>query len=1231
MVGAGFSRNAEKSRPAAPEIPLWSDLAIRMYLTLYPPSGDPSSPTVPAEWSQPGSILSLAQEYEAAFGEKKLYELVETQLRDDYYKPGDFHGRLLRLPWRDVFTTNWDTLLERTRASVIQRAYGLVRTMDEIPSSPRPRIVKLHGCLSMHNKLIFTEEDYRTYQTHYAPFVNTVQQAMMETVFCLIGFSGDDPNFLHWSGWVRDNLGPSAPRIYLAGWLGLSPHRRRMLEARNVMPIDLAQHPKASTWPDALRHKYATDWLLTTLELGRPYDISDWPLFSTKHHPVPATHLEPVQKLQSSLPKSEHMPDRKPDGKTENDLDSVNRIINIWAHNRRLYPGWLVIPFRRVQQLSSYTQEWHDIILETLPKWDPDTRLASIGELVWRKCILMEPFQPELTKAIEELLGVIDCQREVIDGTVDKTLNWQTIRATWLMVAGALVTEARHQLDSDVFHASVSRLAPYRNDNPDLDHMLHHEVCMWAAAALDYEGLRSALTGWDTDTADPAWMMRKSALLFEAGLHDEAERLVDGALVAIREHAYDGESLANPSREGWALWSALKREDLFENPIDAVRKWEELAVLKCNANIERDCYAESLDKRSEDAAGRPFDLGVVPGENITFSNATYHGYLAAYRAIRLTELAGLPPAQGGVAVASGMLGLAASALMPHEPEVATRLILRITTYDKDKRLNSILSRAHVASMPKEAIERLSSNIFEAVDFFLPRISIPGGGGREIFWLERLRVAIEALSRLVVRLDEEKARETLDRALGWYSCGAIAKDPWMSEAVKNVLSRSWEALPESCKKEQLIELLALPIVGVDGFSAFGMHYPDPGHLLMNDTVKVVRSQNQEQRWHDIVRLLVRGLQQDGEARKRASIRLAWLINNEMLTDSEEQAAIEALWGPDYCTHDNLPEGTALYDWVFLTLREPEEGVSESRFRRKWLETSMPLTEAGEHVYKILWQVGIAIRGLGVKGKPLSLSQDEQCYLASAVGAWSRTPGPTPMGYSGDSKFPMIVGKEFIEWAIEGLESILLEIEIPESDSQTLYSKVQRLRSYGIKTMRLMVGLVKVLPNRSDDIVQDMRMALASDDDRLATDALRGLWYWLQMSREREGQLVEPSIDLIREIGIIIATRRKAALSLALQAAKWIFVEGSVEQRESIGELASQGIGFLKEELSYEREHDADLDVPLLRWGCTHLAIVMHKNGCAQSPGVAQWLADADTDPLPEVRYARGPDHVSLVVG
>ena len=269
MVGSGFSRNALRTRPDAKALPMWGDLVEEMSHELYPQGArGPSASDGP---------LRLAQEYKTAFGQSHLHRFLRQLVRDDDFRPGDAHLRLLRLPWRDVFTTNWDTLLERARTSVAERAYSVVRNMDEIPLANRPRIVKLHGSFSAYFPLIFTEEDYRTYPTKFAPFVNTVQQAMMESVFCLIGFSGDDPNFLQWSGWVRDNLGEAAPKIYLAGWLDLSSHRRRMLEDRNVVPIDLARHPKAHEWPDHLHHDYATEWILYTLEQGSPYDVRNWP------------------------------------------------------------------------------------------------------------------------------------------------------------------------------------------------------------------------------------------------------------------------------------------------------------------------------------------------------------------------------------------------------------------------------------------------------------------------------------------------------------------------------------------------------------------------------------------------------------------------------------------------------------------------------------------------------------------------------------------------------------------------------------------------------------------------------------------------------------------------------------------------------------------------------------------------------------------------------------------
>ena len=187
----------------------------------------------------------------------------------------------------------------------MNRGYSVVGDVGEIPLATRPRIVKLHGSFPSQFSLILTEEDYRTYPKNFAPFVNTVQQAMMETTFCLVGFSGNDPNFLHWSGWVRDHLGASALRIYLAGWLDLSDHSRRVLEKRGVIPVDLARHPKAYDWPEHQRYLYAIDWVLHTLERGRPYDLTYWP--SPMNQPRSATlpAVQPIAEATSKQPKAE--------------------------------------------------------------------------------------------------------------------------------------------------------------------------------------------------------------------------------------------------------------------------------------------------------------------------------------------------------------------------------------------------------------------------------------------------------------------------------------------------------------------------------------------------------------------------------------------------------------------------------------------------------------------------------------------------------------------------------------------------------------------------------------------------------------------------------------------------------------------------------------------------------------------------------------------------------------
>src|SRR5437773_2721251 len=70
MVGAGFSRNADRLSPSVPPFPLLHGLASTMYDDLYPMRGPlTGDQEVKRNQATSGSgLLRLAQEFEAEFG-----------------------------------------------------------------------------------------------------------------------------------------------------------------------------------------------------------------------------------------------------------------------------------------------------------------------------------------------------------------------------------------------------------------------------------------------------------------------------------------------------------------------------------------------------------------------------------------------------------------------------------------------------------------------------------------------------------------------------------------------------------------------------------------------------------------------------------------------------------------------------------------------------------------------------------------------------------------------------------------------------------------------------------------------------------------------------------------------------------------------------------------------------------------------------------------------------------
>ena len=125
MVGSGFSKNADKTAFNADDLPSWRELTQLICKELYP-ADDARLQRALAEASATSGVLRLAQEYKSAFGRNALHRFIADSIRDDEFKPGDMHRDLLRLPWRDVFTTNWDTLLEESRSQVSERSYSIV-------------------------------------------------------------------------------------------------------------------------------------------------------------------------------------------------------------------------------------------------------------------------------------------------------------------------------------------------------------------------------------------------------------------------------------------------------------------------------------------------------------------------------------------------------------------------------------------------------------------------------------------------------------------------------------------------------------------------------------------------------------------------------------------------------------------------------------------------------------------------------------------------------------------------------------------------------------------------------------------------------------------------------------------------------------------------------------------------------------------------------------------------
>lgn len=249
LIGAGMSLNAqpvarwreiEPERLTEPKALTWNGLAERLREGLV---HDGEERETDALW--------LAELYAQRYGRAALLREVRRAVPDHLLEPGEMHRCIFALDWTAILTTNYDDLIEQAHKKfrIPSRLRICDSDLDLAASAGREEeleLIYLHGVLRRPESIVLSLEDYRKYAATHPGMLAKVRQLFTQHPVMLLGFSGVDPNFVQWSGWLEDlikghrnpwislNVGKQVSRSRQTYWQGA-------LEFISVSPAQIPQ------------------------------------------------------------------------------------------------------------------------------------------------------------------------------------------------------------------------------------------------------------------------------------------------------------------------------------------------------------------------------------------------------------------------------------------------------------------------------------------------------------------------------------------------------------------------------------------------------------------------------------------------------------------------------------------------------------------------------------------------------------------------------------------------------------------------------------------------------------------------------------------------------------------------------------------------------------------------------------------------------------------------------
>lgn len=190
FIGAGVSCQAG--------LPSWKTTIDKMKSMLISEAKKNRGVTQERLFLRDANYLEIVERFKTVLSKEEYYTFLYSQFYSKDYHPSEVHKKLAKLPVKYLITTNFDVLME----TALQEEYGYpplkctnYRQVVQACSQQNRYIIKLHGCITDLDTIIFSESDYRNFTINQKPLLDFIRSQLDTSIILFIGYSMNDPDF----------------------------------------------------------------------------------------------------------------------------------------------------------------------------------------------------------------------------------------------------------------------------------------------------------------------------------------------------------------------------------------------------------------------------------------------------------------------------------------------------------------------------------------------------------------------------------------------------------------------------------------------------------------------------------------------------------------------------------------------------------------------------------------------------------------------------------------------------------------------------------------------------------------------------------------------------------------------------------------------------------------------------------------------------------------------------